>query len=148
MNQKAALELARLLLRPTSALGYLVTRGPGWPPAAECAEYKTAVGRVMGNAYGLLQPVWDEHPDLDPGSSSNRGSLDLVEQPNPALTSPAGLLAYLEEADSVLSQVVSSMLADPSISRHRTFIEDSARELSESIAQAKQTFSCSDSDQV
>jgi len=54
MNQNDAFELARSLLRPTGALGYLVTRGPAWPPLDKCGEYKRAVGRVMGNAYCLL----------------------------------------------------------------------------------------------
>src|SRR6266481_901428 len=123
MNQNEALELARSLLRPMGALGYLVTRGPTWPPAAECAEYKRAVGRVMGDAYCLLQPVWDEHPELDPGSRSNVDPLGLENQPHLPLTSPAGLLPYLEEADGVLSRIVSSMLADPSIGRRKSLVE-------------------------
>ena len=140
MEKNKALELARSLLQPTSALGYLVTRGPNWPPSAECAEYKKAVGQVMGNAYCLLQPIWDEHPDLDPGSGSNQDPLKLENEPPPPLTSPAGLLPYLEKAENAISRVLSHMLTDPSIGRHKAFIENSARQLGESIAQAKQVF--------
>jgi hypothetical protein len=94
----------------------------------------------MGDAYCLLQPIWAEHPDLDPGSRSNKDPLGLENQPRPLLTSPTGLLPYLEEADSMLSRVLSRMLADPSIGRHKAFIEVSAQQLGESIAQAKQVF--------
>lgn len=81
MNQNDAFELARSLLRPTAALGYLVTRGPAWPPMGQCGEYKRAVGRVMGNAYCLLQPIWDEHPNLDLGSRSHTDPLRLQDLP-------------------------------------------------------------------
>ena len=138
MNQNDALELARLLMRPTSALGYLVTRGAAWPPLDQCREYKRAVGYVMGNAYCLLQPIWDEHPNLDPGSESNIDPLRLQGQSTPPETNPAGLLPYLEEAHGVINRVVSCMLGDAPISRHKRFIEESAQELREAIAQAKQ----------
>src|SRR5438552_2434 len=110
MNRNDALELARSLLRPTGALGYLVTRGPAWPPLGECGEYKSAVGRVMGNAYCLLQPIWDEHPSLDPGSASNTDPLRLEDQPHPPETNPAGLLPYLEETHRALNRVARHML--------------------------------------
>jgi hypothetical protein len=138
MNQNEAFELARSLLRPTGALGYLVTRGPAWPPLAQCGEYKRVVGRVMGNAYCLLQPIWDEHPDLDPGSGSNTDPLKLQDQPHPRETRPAGLLQYLEEAHDALPRIVSRMLCDVSISRHKRFIEALAQELGEAITHAKQ----------
>jgi hypothetical protein len=75
MNRDEALELARALLRPAGILCDLVTRGPGWPPISECRQYKRAVGHVAGNAYCLLRPIWDEHPDLNPGSAPNRDPL-------------------------------------------------------------------------
>ena len=138
MNQNDAFDLARSLLRPMGVLGYLVTRGSAWPPLSQCGEYKRAVGRVMGNAYRLLQPIWDEHPNLDPGSSSNTDPLKLEGQPHPPETNPGGLLPYLEAAHRALNRVVSCMLGDAPISRHKRFIEASAQELSEAIAQAKQ----------
>jgi hypothetical protein len=138
MNRTDAIELARSLLRPTGALGRLVTRGPAWPPLSECTEYKRAVGRVMGSAYCLLQPIWDEHPDLDPGRGSNTDPLRLEGQLHPPETSPAGLLPYLEETHHALNRVVSQMLGDATISKHKRFIEALAQELGEAIAQAKQ----------
>src|SRR5258706_7778897 len=140
MNQNEAFELARSLLRPTGALGYLVTRGPAWPPLGQCGEYKRAVGRVVENAYCLPQPIWDEHPNLDPGSGSNTDPLRLQDQPRPPETNPAGLLPYLEEAHGALHRVVSHMLGDSSVGHHKPFIEDSAQQLREAIAQAKQVF--------
>ena len=140
MNQNDALELACSLLMPTGALGYLVTRGPAWPPLGECGEYKRAVGRVMANAYCLLQPIWDEHPSLDPGSASNTDPLRLEDQPHPPETNPAGLLPYLEETHHALNRVACHMLGDASISLHKRFIEASAQELGEAISHARQVF--------
>jgi len=140
MNQNEAFELAHSLLRPTGALGYLVTRGPAWPPLDECDEYKRAVSLVMGNAYCLLQPIWDEHPNLDPGCASNSDPLRFGEQPHPPQTGPSGLLPYLDEADAVQQRAVSRMLEDTSTSRHKAFIEASAQQLQEAIIQARHVF--------
>ena len=121
MQKHEALELARSLLRPAGALCDLVTRGPGWPLPSECGEYKRAVGHVMGKAYSLLMPIWEEHPDLNPGLSSNTDPLGFASLPDPPLTTPAGLLPYLEETDLALETVVSRMLANPSIGQAQGF---------------------------
>jgi hypothetical protein len=139
MNKPEALELARTLLRPSRALGYLVTRGPGWPPLEKCGEYKRAVGGVLGNAYCLLQPIWDEHPDLDPGAHDNADPVGLDTEPMPPETSPAGLLPYIDATERAANLAVNRMLEDASISRHKGFIEASAQDLRETIASAKQT---------
>src|SRR5690349_18061061 len=135
MNQPDALEIARSLLRPTAALGYLVTRGPAWPPLDKCSECKKAIGSVMGNAYCLLQPIWDEHPSLDPGSRFNTDPLGLETEPIPPDTTPAGLLPYLDEIQRTLDRVLSRMLGDASIGRHKRFIEASTQDLREAITQ-------------
>jgi hypothetical protein len=140
MNRNDARGLARLLLQPLGALCELVTRGPAWPPAEECREYKRAVGNVLGNAYLLLKPIWQDHPDLDPGSASNTDPLGFRDQDRPVETSPEGMLPYLEQADSVLQSVVTRMVADPAIGKYRDFIEASAIDLEEAIVQAKQLF--------
>ena len=137
MNQPVALEVARSLLQPTGALGYLVARGPAWPPLDKCAEYKRAIGRVMGNAYCLLQPIWDEHPGLDPGSRFNRDPLGLESEPRPTEAAPAELLPYLDEIQRTLHRLVSQMLEDASIGRYKEFIEASAKDLGEAISQAR-----------
>jgi hypothetical protein len=121
-------------------LGFLVTRGPGWPPASECGEYKRAAGEVMGNVYCLLKPLWDEHPDLDPGSKSNHDPLDLNRQDPPASTNPAGMLPYLDEVDEALGLAVDRLLADPPTNRHRDFINNSAEQVREAITRARQAF--------
>ena len=139
MNRPAALELARTLLQASRALGYLVTRGPEWPPLEQCGEYKRAIGGVLGNAYCLLQPIWDEHPDLDPGAHGNTDPLGLDAEPMPPETSPAGLLPYIDSTELAANLAVDRMLEDASISRHKGFIEASAQDLKEAIASAKQT---------
>jgi len=138
MNRPEALELARTLLQPSRALGYLVTRGPGWPPLEECGEYKRAIGGVLGNAYCLLQPIWDEHPDLDPGARDNHDPLGLNAEPMPSETSPSGLVLYVEATLGAARVAVSRMLEDASISRHKNFIETSAQDLGEAVASAKE----------
>jgi len=140
MNRDEAKELARSLLLPTGVLEDLVTRGPGWPPPDECKEYKRAVGHVMGEAYLLLNPIWQEHPDLNPASESNTDPLEFASYPHPAETTPKGMLPYLEEAHRVLPEIARRMLADPSIGKYKTFIEDSARDLDKAIIHAKQIF--------
>jgi hypothetical protein len=140
MNRDEALRLGQLLLKPAGALGYLVTRGSAWPPMAECGEYKRAVGLVMGNAYRLLQPLWDEHPDLDPGSELNRDPVGSRNLEHPPETSPAGLLPYLEHVEEAVDPVMTCMLADALIATHRTFITDSAKQLQEAIGKAKKMF--------
>jgi hypothetical protein len=140
MNRNEAKELARSLLLPTGALGDLVTRGPEWPPPDQCRDYKRAVGHVMGNAYLLLNPIWQEHPDLNPASKSNSDPLGFAACPHPAETSPKGMLPYLEEAHRVLPEIVRRMIADPSIGKYKSFIEDSAKDLHDAIIHAKQVF--------
>jgi hypothetical protein len=137
MDQPEALELARALLRPTRALGSLVTRGPAWPALDKCADYKQAIGRVMGSAYCLLQPIWDEHPSLDPGSRFNDDPLGLQGEPKPPETTPAGLLPYLDETQRTLRRLLCRMLQDATIGRHKQFVEDSSQDLEEAIAQAR-----------
>ena len=139
MNRPEALELARTLLQPSRALGYLVTRGLGWPPLEVCGEYKRAIGGVLGNAYCLLQPIWDEHPDLDPGARDSSDPLGLNAEPMPPETSPAGLLPYIDATELAANLAVSRMLEDPSFSRHKGFIEASAQDLKQTIASAKLT---------
>jgi hypothetical protein len=94
----------------------------------------------MGNAYLLLKPIWQEHPDLNPGSKSNTDPLEFADKGHPPLTTPAGLIPYLDEVHDVLQAVVGRMLADPSIGKHKDFIEDSARDLADAIVKAKQVF--------
>jgi hypothetical protein len=137
MNRPDALEIARTLLRPTVALGYLVTRGSVWSTLPNCNECKRAIGGVMGSAYLLLQPIWDEHPSLDPGSGFNSDPLDLGAGPKPPETTPGGLLPYLDEIQRTLNRLLSRMLGDPSIGRHKEFIETSAQELREAITEAR-----------
>jgi hypothetical protein len=140
MKRDEALKFVRSLMRPTGALGYLVTRGPQWPPAAECREYKKAVGRVMAHAYSLLMPVFDEHPELVPCSESDANGLWGAGEPLPPETSPAGMVPYLDEAHGVIQNVVNRMLADPSLARHKDFIHDSVRQLEDAILKARQMF--------
>ena len=94
----------------------------------------------MGKAYCLLQPLWDEHPELDPGSEINRDPLGAGNPEHPRETNPAGLLLYLEQIEDALGPVLNCMLADASIGTHRTFIEDSAKQLREAIANARKLF--------
>ena len=94
----------------------------------------------MGKAYCLLQPLWGEHPELDPGSELNRDPLGSGNLEHPPDTNPAGLLPYLEEVEGALDPVINCMLADASTSRHRTFIEDSAKQLREAITEARKLF--------
>ena len=86
------------------------------------------------------QPIWDEHPNLDPGSATNTDPLRFRDQPHPPETGPSGLLPYLDEADGVRQRVVSRLLEDISTSRHKAFIEASAQQLDEAITQARQVF--------
>ena len=125
---------------PAGVLCDLVTRGPAWPPMNQCGGYKRAVGHVAGEAYCLLRPIWDEHPDLNPGSRANTDPLGFAKRVHPAETSPAGLIAYVEEIERVLPNAIARMLADPSIGKHKEFIENSARDLEEAIAAAKRVF--------
>ena len=138
MKRDEARKLVRSLLRPTGDLGYLVTRGPQWPPASECREYKKAVGRVIAHAYSLLLPVFDEHPELVPAPESANG-LGAAGEPPPE-TSPGGLVPYLDEAHAVIQDVVNRMLADASLARHKDFIHDSARQLEDAIDRARKMF--------
>ena len=140
MKRDEAVKLVRSLLRPTGALGYLVTRGPQWPAASECGEYKKAVGRVMAHAYSLLMPVFDEHPELVPGSESDANGPGAAGEPLPPETSPAGMVPYLNEAHGVIQDVVNRMLAEASLARHKDFIHDSARQLKDAILKARQMF--------
>ena len=94
----------------------------------------------MGNAYCLLQPLWDEHPELDPGSELNMDPLGSGNLEHPPETNPEGLLLYLKQVEEALNPVINCMLADLSIGTHRTFIEDSAKQLREAITRAKKLF--------
>lgn len=137
MNRNDALETVRTLLRSTSALGYLVARGPAWPSPDKCAGYKKAIGTVMANAYCILLPIWEEHPALQPGSQADNDPLGLKTESAPPDTTPAGLIPYLDETQRATNWVLSRMLQDASIGRHKEFIEATAKHLEEAIAQAK-----------
>ena len=141
MDRTEAKQLARSLIRPTGAMADLVTRGPEWPPPDQCEEYKRAIAHVVGEAYLLLKPIWQEHPDLDPAFEANIDPLDFASSPHPAETSPKGMLPYLEETHRVLPETVSRMLADTSIGKYKGFIEDSAKDLQNAIVHAKRVFS-------
>ena len=110
MDQQTARQAAQELLRPCGLLGYLVGRGDWWPSEDHLKLGKSAIARVMGTTYFLLDPVWRLYPSLDPGRVSD--PLGLNDQILALHDTPEDLASLLHELEVAVSRLTPVLMKE------------------------------------
>jgi hypothetical protein len=110
VDEDLARRIARIVIGPAGALGYLVGRGQWWPNEAVLKNGKVGIAHVMGAAYDLLVPVWRLHPQLDPAQVQD--ALGLAKRTLPLDDSPKDLCGLLAEMDAAAAEVLPALVAE------------------------------------
>ena len=82
MDRELAGRVARGLIGGSCALDQALAKAvQEGSTLAELPAYRRATGLIMGGAYWVLAPVWQEYPELDPAQGNDPLGLGLAALP-------------------------------------------------------------------
>ena len=134
MDEATARAVARDIIGPCGLLGYLVGTGEWWPTDGSLKRCKRAIGQVMGSAYHLLGPVWQQHPQLDPGQAPD--ALGLAGPGTSLQDKPDDLQSLLQDLEHAVSRALPVL--EEQIPSARDHFRLAAGEVLDSVLQARQ----------